>query len=805
MTAVTAPERPGIGRAAPPPSGWALPRRDRRPAGPTSPGSARPAATAALSVVTVASACALFRVFSSERWVGPVGITVVVVHAVCWGLRRVRAGHLAAAMAVAATTALLVTWTLFGGYTTLGVPTGRVWHQVTVAFGQISGQFASTQPPVPPTRALELLAVLGAAGAAALADWSAFRWRSPLLAVTPGVAVFVFSAAAGVGPGRALTIGVEVAAICGFLVVERATAEGRVWFAGVKARVGAWTAGFGAVAVATSVVAATALSPALAPRDGVAVLGWRNGFGQGGGTRIVQNPLVDLRTRLIQYANVPVFVVSSTAPSYWRLTALDQFDGVLWQAQGSYGGFGARLPGSPPAGAAVRTVRATFEVQQLDSDWLPAQFDPIAVQGLKGVTYDQNTESLLTATATSPHLQYSVTSYERLDTLSAAALNSAPPLTHDSTVTTNLELPSAIDPRIAALAETLTANAATEYQKALAIQNYLLGPSFTYSLDPPSDGTGVQAVANFLFETRTGYCQQFAGAFAVLARAAGLPTRLAVGFTQGTPAGGGSFQIYDRDAHTWPEVYFGAQYGWVPFEPTKGFTIPGTTGYNKAPSGSPTGSSSPTTTVPVSPAPTTPSNAARTHTSLGPKSLPTSSPSVAVTHRAANLSGWLLVVPAAVVVWLAANGALPRLLRRRRRRVAARAGAASEVLNSWQEVTSELGWFGLERRRDETHDEFARRVEGALLRYGSPRNWQHGGMGALAAMTRRAAFAADVPADLGAQARSAAAEVASYLADLSGPAQRLSRWWRPSPETRRRIADGLHPLGRGRPVGPTAG
>ena len=131
----------------------------------------------------------------------------------------------------------------------------------------------------------------------------------------------------------------------------------------------------------------------------------------------------------------------------------------------------------------------------------------------------------------------------------------------------------------------ITAGQTTEYGKALALQNFFLGPeSFTYSLNPPDDGYGISALTNFLFDTRQGYCQQFAGAYAVLARAIGLPTRLAVGFATGTDEGTGTYQVLDADAHTWPEVYFGPKYGWLPFEPTKSYVDPSSQGYAPPPS-----------------------------------------------------------------------------------------------------------------------------------------------------------------------------------------------------------------------------
>ena len=77
-------------------------------------------------------------------------------------------------------------------------------------------------------------------------------------------------------------------------------------------------------------------------------------------------------------------------------------------------------------------------------------------------------------------------------------------------------------------------------------------------------------LTGFLFDTHAGFCQQFAGAFAVLARLDGLPTRVAVGFTTGGLGRRGVYRVRGADAHTWPEVYFGPTVGWVSFEPTPG-------------------------------------------------------------------------------------------------------------------------------------------------------------------------------------------------------------------------------------------
>ena len=89
---------------------------------------------------------------------------------------------------------------------------------------------------------------------------------------------------------------------------------------------------------------------------------------------------------------------------------------------------------------------------------------------------------------------------------------------------------------------------------------------------------GTESLEEFLFDVRAGYCQQFATAYAAMARSVGLPTRVAVGFTweSGTRHGAsrGPTSCGASIAHAWPEVYF-AGTGWVRFEPTPGRGAPG--------------------------------------------------------------------------------------------------------------------------------------------------------------------------------------------------------------------------------------
>ena len=117
----------------------------------------------------------------------------------------------------------------------------------------------------------------------------------------------------------------------------------------------------------------------------------------------------------------------------------------------------------------------------------------------------------------------------------------------------------------------LTDEGDSPLEVARAIQAYLRGPEFTYSLELAEErGDGSlpeEPLARFL-ETKRGYCIQFSSAMIMLARAAGIPARMAVGFLPGV-ADGDDQVVRVSDAHAWPELYF-PRLGWVRFEPTPG-------------------------------------------------------------------------------------------------------------------------------------------------------------------------------------------------------------------------------------------
>ena len=188
-----------------------------------------------------------------------------------------------------------------------------------------------------------------------------------------------------------------------------------------------------------------------------------------------------------------------------------------------------------------------------------------------------------------------------------------------------LTLPAEVPTRVKELAIQLTATEPTPYDRAHAIEQYLR--TFPYTLDVPRPPLNQDLVDYFLFDLRKGYCDYYASAMVVLARAAGLPARLAIGYASGTyNLNSKRFIVTQAEAHSWVEVFF-PDTGWVPFEPTAG--LPAITR-----SGQPTLAATPVPTTPVAPSKTT-----GIGTGLA---------------RSGNISGYILlvVVVAPVIVWV---------------------------------------------------------------------------------------------------------------------------------------------------------
>jgi protein-glutamine gamma-glutamyltransferase len=130
-----------------------------------------------------------------------------------------------------------------------------------------------------------------------------------------------------------------------------------------------------------------------------------------------------------------------------------------------------------------------------------------------------------------------------------------------------LQLPR-LDPRIPQLAAQITASAANSYDKAVALERYLM-THYAYTLQLPREPVA-DPLANFLFERKQGHCEYYASSMAVMLRTLRIPSRVVNGFISDEFNDvTGNYVVRARNAHAWVEAYFPG-YGWVTFDPTPG-------------------------------------------------------------------------------------------------------------------------------------------------------------------------------------------------------------------------------------------
>jgi transglutaminase-like putative cysteine protease len=518
----------------------------------------------ALALVTLAAVTGMHRLFIDGSYRGPLAVQAIAAHVVVATLRRRRVALLPAAAVTAGAGILFISWTRFGD--TLGylLPTGATLGALGDDLDAAWRVFQDVKAPAPVVNGFIVTTAIAIWFLAFVADWAAFRARAAFEALLPATTLFLFAAALGAPGGRVASAAVFAAAALLFVLLHRTLVqeESSTWAATHRDR-GRWSLlGTGAALAAVAVVAD-------------AVIDWRH-IGEDEPTRVVPSPMVDLRTRIVEQPNVEVFTVRSEKPSYWRLTALDEFDGQIWKS--SYGTDGAEgeLPRAVESAAETESVRQAVTVEALGGVWLPAAYEARSLDaGDIDVGWDQDSSTLIVDrdVPTSDGMTYEVTS--AIPTWTAAQLREV----------TDADLPTEFREQYTALPDVARLRtdvrqraelvvreypAETPYDRALALQSYLRSPPFVYD-DNVGPGAGADALASFLFQTRRGYCEQFAGAFAAMARAVGLPTRVAVGFTWGAqdPEEPTLYRVRGVHAHAWPEVYFEG-YGWVPFEPTPG-------------------------------------------------------------------------------------------------------------------------------------------------------------------------------------------------------------------------------------------
>ncbi|ARF13860.1 transglutaminaseTgpA domain-containing protein [Sporosarcina ureae] len=141
-----------------------------------------------------------------------------------------------------------------------------------------------------------------------------------------------------------------------------------------------------------------------------------------------------------------------------------------------------------------------------------------------------------------------------------------------------VQLPEELPERVKELALSITENETAVYDKVKAIEQYFKKNGFVYETqNVPVPDEEQDYVDQFLFDTKKGYCDNFSTSMAVMLRSVDIPTRWVKGFAPGEMAykasGKSVYRVTNDEAHSWVEVYI-PEIGWMPFEPTLGFTHP---------------------------------------------------------------------------------------------------------------------------------------------------------------------------------------------------------------------------------------
>lgn len=543
----------------------------------------------------VAAGCALLAALPVgtvfDHWTWAVR-TVLVVAAMCGTgvlMRGLRVPGWAPTAAMAGAGLLALTWLFRSGREYLGIiPSPGTFAHFGVLLRTAGAEAARFAAPVSDRESFLFVAALGIAVVALLVDVFAVVHRRPALAGLPMLAVYSVPVAVTTGSTSWVPFVLGTAGFLWLLLIDnadRVRAFGRRF--GADGRdVDPWapspltTAGHRLGAIGVGLAILVPLVPFAMPGG---LLDRVGGLGGGGGEGRAVNDLALFAGQLNRGETVDLVKVTGTNdpdPFYLLLNTLDGLTerGFTGRpvAAGRPVADGLDRPGWD---ASVRSTsfRADIEVtDRLADDHLPIYSWPTWIERVdRSWTFDPRGGVVRSAKRTTAKLRYTV-DYVR-PAITADTLRRAAPL-------------RGIDPALLAAppnatvkstVERLVRGRPTQLDKVMAIRDFFVADGFVYDtqVGPDTD------IEEFL-RTRHGFCVQFAASFGWLLREAGIPSRVAIGFSRGAKRGGVTVMT-NRDLHAWTEVYFPG-FGWLPFDATPAAAIAGsaTTPYLPAPGAS---------------------------------------------------------------------------------------------------------------------------------------------------------------------------------------------------------------------------
>jgi transglutaminase-like putative cysteine protease len=243
---------------------------------------------------------------------------------------------------------------------------------------------------------------------------------------------------------------------------------------------------------------------------------------------------------------------------YWRGPVLGAYDGRTWTRVIPRHYPGRRAP--QPLSISVRGQAQHYQVTMEPSNtrWLFALEMPQALPQLPGGAASVSSEfEIQASSAVNQRIRYDLASYVDFSLQASETLDNAYQW---------LLLPYGRNPKALAAGQRLRRDYANPAQRVQAVLNQFSKGGYSYTLEPPLLGS--DAVDEFLYTTRAGFCEHYAGAFVFLMRAAGVPARVVTGYQGGelNPIDG-YLTVRQSDAHAWSEVWL-PKLGWVRIDPT---------------------------------------------------------------------------------------------------------------------------------------------------------------------------------------------------------------------------------------------
>jgi len=549
----------------------------------------------AAAVATMLGACALTPVFATGGWFAPVFATVLVVLAgglllrtagpALWvrlaGDRPVPAWLGALGVPLVPLGQLLLVGCLLTalyapGNAFLGiVPTPTSVADLGGVLSDGAAEIREQATPALPLHGLLALTVVLVGLVAVAVDLVAVAGAQPALAGL-GLLVFYCIPVSTITGGIGLTaIAAPAAGLALLLWADQHRRLARRNRSGPRTALGTGTLlalRTGALALVAGLVVG-AVVPTL--HEGSLTTGLGAGTGGGSSTGTSLDPVASLQGQLTLPDPIDLLSVDTSAedPGYLRAVSLDSYDGTKGWTLSNLDGEQSIADDQDlaplPAQDDSRQVRATIRVLQHDDRFLPLPTSPLTVSvsgdDSRDWRFDRTTGTVFGRNVTTKGLTYQVTAEQPEPPVQA--LEQSPVLPRTNSVQARYTALPPLDPSVTDLVAQLTADATTPYDKVRAIHGFLTDRAngFVYSLST-APGTSGDDLADFL-RLRRGYCEQYAGAMAVMVRAAGVPARVALGYTPGAQEPDGSRLVTSDDAHAWVEVYFGGL-GWVPFDPT---------------------------------------------------------------------------------------------------------------------------------------------------------------------------------------------------------------------------------------------